>query len=193
MCREDSFNVGIEIDGRLHMYTSYYKNLLLQIADMAISKVTLLPFFGLLAINILQAQESVNASGGDALGSGGTVAYSIGQAFYTTHTGSNGSVAQGVQQTYKISTVNIEEVLVTSSISVFPNPTTDNLVIEVDDFYNQKLSYQLVDIRGKFMSQGEILAKQNHINTISLPAATYFINIVNQKSKVVQSFEIIKK
>src|SRR6056297_978638 len=48
------------------------------------------------------AQQAMPASGGDASGSGGFVSYSVGQVVYTTHTGANGSVAQGVQQTYEI-------------------------------------------------------------------------------------------
>ena len=41
---------------------------------------------GLLWAGLAQAQESANASGGDATGSGGTVAYSVGQVVYTTNT-----------------------------------------------------------------------------------------------------------
>jgi TRAP-type uncharacterized transport system substrate-binding protein len=47
---------------------------------------------GFLWAGIAQAQENANTSGGVATGSGGTVAYSIGQVAYTTNTGSNGSV-----------------------------------------------------------------------------------------------------
>ena len=45
----------------------------------------------------LHAQETVPATGGDATGSGGTSSYTVGQVVCTTNTGSNGSVAQGVQ------------------------------------------------------------------------------------------------
>ncbi|MGC8754863.1 MAG: hypothetical protein ACP5QJ_07625, partial [Thermosulfidibacteraceae bacterium] len=63
-----------------------------------------------LGLTGLQAQESVNATGGNASGNGGTVAYSVGQVVYTTNTGTNGSVAQGVQQPFEISVVSgIEE------------------------------------------------------------------------------------
>ena len=51
----------------------------------------------------LQAQETIPAIGGNASGSGGSVSYSVGQAVYTTNTGTNGSVPQGVQQPFEIS------------------------------------------------------------------------------------------
>jgi len=65
-------------------------------------KLCALLLFGL-GLTGLQAQESVNAAGGNASGSGGTVSYTVGQVVYTTKTGTNGSVAEGVQQAYEIS------------------------------------------------------------------------------------------
>ena len=53
----------------------------------------------------LQAQESTQTSGGEATGEGGTVNYTVGQVAYDTHTGTTGSVAEGVQQPYEISVV----------------------------------------------------------------------------------------
>jgi len=50
----------------------------------------------------VSAQEAVLATGADAAGSGGKVSYSVGQIAYTSQTGSNGSVTQGVQQPYEI-------------------------------------------------------------------------------------------
>jgi gliding motility-associated-like protein len=51
------------------------------------------------------AQESANTAGGDFLGSGGSVAYSIGQVVYTTHSEVSGSKIQGVQQLHEFSKV----------------------------------------------------------------------------------------
>ncbi len=45
-----------------------------------------------------QAQESANAAGGDASGSGGNMSYSIGIPLYTEHTGTSGKLTNGVQQ-----------------------------------------------------------------------------------------------
>jgi hypothetical protein len=147
---------------------------------------------GLLWAGLAQAQESANASGGDATGSGGAVAYSIGQVVYTTNTGSSGSVAQGVQHAYEIFTVGIKETTLNISLTAFPNPTTENLTLQISDFNNEKFAYQLFDIQGKLLSKDQVTAQKTQINTASLPAATYFINVVNQENKQVQSFKIIK-
>jgi len=147
---------------------------------------------GLLWVGLVQAQVSANSSGGNATGSGGTVAYSIGQVVYTNNTASNGSVAQGVQHAYEISTVGIKETELNISLIAFPNPTTENLTLQISDYNNEKLSYQLFDMQGKQLSNGQVTAQQTQINMNGLPSATYLIHVVNQENKTIQSFQITK-
>jgi hypothetical protein len=147
---------------------------------------------GLLWGGFIQAQESTNASGGDVIGSGGSVAYSIGQVVYTTNTGSAGSVAQGVQHAFEIFTVGIKETELNISLTAYPNPTTENLTLQISDYNNEKLAYQLFDMQGKQISNGQVTAQQTQINMNGLPSATYFVYIVNRDNKKVQSFKIIK-
>lgn len=157
------------------------------------SKPILILTTGLLWAGFAQAQESVNASGGNATGSGGSVSYSIGQMVYTTNTASGGSVAQGVQHAYEILTLGNAETALNISLTAFPNPTTENLTLQINDYNNEKLSYQLFDMQGKQLSNEQVTAMQTQINMKSLPNATYFINVVNQENKTVQSFKIVKK
>jgi len=147
---------------------------------------------GFLWVGIAQAQENANTSGGVATGSGGTVAYSIGQVAYTTNTGSNGSVDQGVQHAYEIFTVGIKETELNISLTAFPNPTTENLTLQISDFNNSKLSYQLFDMKGKQLGNEQIVTQQTQINMNGFPSATYFLNVLNQENKKFQSFKIIK-
>jgi len=150
--------------------------------------IFLLLSFGLTS---LQAQESVNATGGNASGSGGTVAYSLGQVVYTTNSGTSGSVSQGVQQAYEISTVGIKETELNISLSVFPNPTIDHLTLQIHDYNNEKLTCQLFDMQGKLLISEVITSNQIQINMSDFPVATYFM-IVMQKNRKIQSFKIIK-
>ena len=139
----------------------------------------------------LHAQQAITSTGDEALGSGGTVAYSIGQVVYTTNTSAAGSVTQGVQQSYEFFAVNIEETTINISLSVFPNPTADNLTLQERDFNAKKLSYQLFNMQGKLLENKQMITNQTQINMSSLPSATYFINVI-QKNIKVQSFKIIK-
>lgn len=148
--------------------------------------------FLLLGLGELWAQESSTATGGDATGSGGTVAYSVGQVVFSANTDASGTVSQGVQQTYETFTLGIKETELNISLSVFPNPTVNNLTLQISDYNNQKLSYQLYDMLGKLLNSGQVTTEQTQINTSNLPSATYFINVLNHKNKKVQAFKIIK-
>jgi hypothetical protein len=157
-----------------------------------ITKHILIITAGLLWAGLTQAQEAANTSGGEATGTGGAVSYSIGQVVYTTNTGSSGSVAQGVQQSYQILTVGNEETTLNISLTLFPNPATDYLTIQISNFDNEKLTYQLSDLNGKLLSFGSITGRSTLINMSSMPTATYLVNILNQENKTVQLFKIIK-
>lgn len=79
------------------------------------------------------------------------------------------------------------------SLSVFPNPTVNNLTLSMTDYKNEKLNYQFFDLQGKLLSSGSITSQQTEINTSTLASATYFVHIMNQENIKVQSFKIIKK
>jgi len=150
-----------------------------------------------LGLTGLQAQESVNATGGNASGSGGTVSYSVGQVVYTTNIGTNGSVAQGVQQPYEISVVTgLEEAKgINLTVSAYPNPTTDYLTLEVDASTTlsiQSMAYQLYDMQGKLLQNEKITSNQASIVMSNLVPATYFVK-VTESNKEVKTFKIIKK
>jgi hypothetical protein len=142
----------------------------------------------------MKAQTShqvLSASGGDATGSGGSVAYSVGQIVYTTSTGTTGSVAQGVEQAYEIYSVGIKETTLNISLSVFPNPTSDFLTLKVEDYNNEALSYTLLDEQGRLVFNEQITTQDTQVAMSTLARGSYFINIV-QTNKKIQTFKIIK-
>ena len=145
--------------------------------------------FVLLFLVELQAQETVSATGDDASGSGGSSSYTVGQVVYITNTGSNGSLAQGVQQAYEIYTVDISEIKRNISLSIYPNPTTDILKLKVDN--TEVLSYQLHDLQGKLLESRAITSSLTSINTSGLPRATYLIKVMSGENKV-KTFKVIK-
>jgi hypothetical protein len=146
--------------------------------------------FVLLGLGGLHAQENAVTTGGEATGAGGTASYSVGQVVYTTNTGTNGSVAQGVQQPYEISTtVGINETSINLELSVYPNPTTDYLTLKVED--NTELNYQLYDSQGKIIENKKVTANSTTISMEALPKSIYFLNVTDN-NQVVKTFKIIK-
>ena len=147
----------------------------------------------LLGIGITaQAQQATTATGGNASGSGGTVAYSVGQIVYTTHTGATGSVAQGVQQPYEISIVlGIDNHSTNLGLSAYPNPTTNYLTLNVGNFELSTLNFQLYDISGKLIESRKIISSAEIIAMENLPSANYFLKVTNN-NKEVKTFKLIK-
>ena len=151
----------------------------------------ILSFLFSFSLNAQTSHQVLSATGGDASGSGGTVAYSVGQIVYTTNTGTTGSVAQGVEQAYEISSVGIKETALNISLSIFPNPTSDFLTIKVEDYNNEDLSYSLIDEQGKLVLNEQITNQDTQVAMSTLARGAYFINVL-QANKKIQTFKIIK-
>ncbi|MCG2420484.1 T9SS type A sorting domain-containing protein [Aequorivita sp. F47161] len=145
-----------------------------------------------LGLSAAQAQESTNATGGEATGSGGSASYSIGQMVYTTNTGTDGSVAQGVQQAFEVSVLGVNEVEgLTILLAAYPNPTATYLTLEVKDFDLSNLSLQMFDIHGRLLRAENITSSQTQLDMGNLPVATYFVK-VSHGTKEVKTFKIVK-
>ncbi len=140
-----------------------------------------------------QSQESVNTSGGEATGSGGTASYTIGETVYTTNSNGSGTVAQGVQHAYEIFTVGLPSSAFDISLRIFPNPTVDNLTLQISNFNQENLSYLVYDMQGKLVANGDIESAETQISVGEYQAAAYFIHVVDQNNEQVQTFKIIKQ
>jgi hypothetical protein len=146
-----------------------------------------------LGLTGLQAQERINTAGGIASGSGGSVSFSIGQVVYQTYTGTNGSVAKGVQQPFEISLVTgIEETEgITFTVSAYPNPVADCITLSINEFGIANLSYHLFDINGKLLRSEKITGSNTNIEMGKFVTASYFLK-VTRENKEVKTFKIIK-
>lgn len=141
----------------------------------------------------VQAQESIVASGVELTGSGGTMSSSIGQVAYTTNSAATGSVVQGVQQPYEISTItDLEEANnINLELSAFPNPTTDFLNLNIENYDNENLSYQLLDFSGKIIESNTLSSSNTRISVENLAMAIYFLKVINNDTEI-KTFKIVK-
>jgi hypothetical protein len=146
----------------------------------------------LLGTHLIYAQENIPASGGNATGSGGTVSYSVGQLVYTTNTDTGGTVSQGVQQSFELLTLNNPELTTVNLTAVtYPNPTSDYVVLKITDSTLDNLSYKLIDVNGKAISNGSVTNGDTQINMQQLALGMYILK-VNQNNQELKTFKIIK-
>lgn len=153
------------------------------------------------------AQEAIPAAGGTVTGDGGSVSFTVGQVVYTTVSGEEHTVSQGVQQPYEIWVVTSSEEIPISGIDVqaYPNPATDFVTLRVESALNQHfqpLAYELFDMTGRVLEKKTISSSHTNIPMGHLAPATYFLKVYHSaktttlmQSSSVQSktFKIIKK
>ena len=138
------------------------------------------------------AQQSLNAAGGDATGSNGKISYSIGQIDYVSATGSNGSVSQGVQQPFEIFTLGTDDFpnIILQAI-VYPNPTSSNINLIIENYSIDNLHYNLYDIQGRSIANQKITQQGTNITMENLQSANYFLQVFDN-NKTLKTFKIIK-
>jgi len=145
-----------------------------------------------LQITGIYAQESVNSSGGKALGSAGVVDYSIGQVAFDTNNGTSGALLQGVQQPFDIVTITSIVEYQGIDISVYPNPASDILKLNISNASISNFKINIYDINGSLVQNERITAELTHINMKRFKADTYFFKITDG-NKLIKTFKIIKK
>jgi hypothetical protein len=140
----------------------------------------------------LYAQNNIASSGGQATGTGGSVSYSIGQIAYSSLSGTNGSLIQGVQQPYEISIItSINDLAIDLKAQVYPNPTTDKLILSIGSNEVKNLRYVLVDLQGKVLKSDRIINSNSSLDFSKLTNGSYFLRVLSN-NKQVKTFQIIK-
>ncbi len=142
----------------------------------------------LLGSGAVYAQEALLTAGAEASSSIGTVSYSVGQLLYSTDTGTTGSASQGVQQPYQGSITLGNGVTATVvNFSLYPNPTTDKLILTTESLEHFTLNIHLYDITGKVLRAQALTENTTTIRMEDLPSATYFLQIYATPKKGVSS------
>ena len=143
----------------------------------------------------LHAQSSVHTAGADALGTGGTASFSIGQVMYTGIEGQGGYAGSGVQQPYTITMVGSIDPAPGVSVSFFPNPVQENdfLVINMDSGYDASARYsiEIRDLYGKRL----IVQEMNEMST-AIPVGDYasglYLLTVLKNDSTIRIFKVVK-
>jgi len=146
----------------------------------------------LLVTQLVCSQQVIPASEGQATGPGGSASYTVGQLFYTTQTGTTGSVSHGVQQSFEFQTLSNPALTAVNLTAVtYPNPTADDVILKITDTALDNLSYTLFDVTGKAISNGSITNGDTQIAMQQLAIGIYILK-VNQYNQELKTFKIIK-
>ncbi|MBO7143064.1 MAG: T9SS type A sorting domain-containing protein [Bacteroidales bacterium] len=140
-----------------------------------------------------RAQTAVASAGGDAHGAG-TISYTVGQTFYQTPSSYSGSISEGVQHTYSITEVSVGGVSAAKefNIKVFPNPTTDKIILRNGSLTSNNIKYTLTDQTGRTISTGQSDQTDTYIDMSSTAPSMYFLRVTSNGQHL-GTFKIIKQ
>jgi len=148
--------------------------------------------FCALSITQVSAQSVFSSTGKNVSASEGIISYSLGQITYKLSKGESGSLSQGIQQTYKIVTINsAESKIINYSVEVYPNPTTNTLNLNTDIKDLEHLSYQLFNLKGELLETGSIKMPNNLIDISERISGAYILKLT-KKHEILKVFRVIK-
>ena len=141
----------------------------------------------------IKGQSGITSSGGDASGGGGEVSYSVGQVCYSTQTSNGAYVGQGVQQPYEIFIItSIDETTEIELVAtVYPNPVTNYITLNIENIDLSGLSFQLYGMNGGILKNEKITRTQTKIDMEKRVMGSYFIKVL-KRDKEIKTFKIIK-
>ena len=147
----------------------------------------------------LHAQHAITCFGGDMTGSTGSVSFSGGEVAVKTATARaitvvdvTESFTEGVQQPFTErdrAQQGIGEIA--ARMSVYPNPTADNVVLECDETAGQ-LMFTLYGTNGQVLQQGTDTGGQHQIAMEQYGAGNYMLQVSTPDKTKMNVYKIIK-
>lgn len=142
--------------------------------------------------NVLSSQENIISTGKLVSSQLGSVNYSIGQVFTKTNTSGGITIYEGVQNMFDnsiLSSLDVE--LVTLEMLVYPNPSSDFVVLSLETKDFNSLSFSIYDVQGKLLIANSVLMNKTNIDISNLSVGAYFLK-VNYGGLTIKSFQLIK-
>lgn len=142
----------------------------------------------------IKAQElspSVFCSAGGVFSNSTQVYWTIGETVVATLANSQNKLSNGFEQPSYIATAVIGNTSLLPLISLFPNPIHDILNIESKNQHLKNLRYEVFDITGNIVKEGN-LQNEFTINCSQWLPAVYFIKFLDASNEFIPSYKIIK-
>jgi hypothetical protein len=130
----------------------------------------------------LMAQSSTVCSGGEGIGPGGTVSFSVGQLVVESTIDSEGSISPGVQQSYESASVYVNESLFDNTLVLYPNPTTQFVQLAFGKTFAGNVV--VFDGGGNVLLNESINSNEFRINASGWSAGVYMVHVVKDNESV---------
>lgn len=145
----------------------------------------LLSFFAHFAVS---AQEVVTAQGDSYSNTSANIDFTIGEVIIDKGTDGSYDITQGFHQT-NWNFVRLEDFAPDYEVSIFPNPTSNELNIKTSSFEN--VTFMLFDTQGKLVMQNILSGEQTAIQVGQLAPGSYSLTL-NKETHNLKTFKLVK-
>jgi hypothetical protein len=116
--------------------------------------------------------------------------WSIGETLTETYQNGTNVLSQGFHQnTYSVVSVENNSNI---DLRVYPNPTTDLIMVDFNQYENASYVLTIIDLNGKVLHSKKLNSNKVLLNFATYVSGTYSL-LVKQQNKLIKSFKIIKK
>lgn len=142
---------------------------------MKIRKAILFSCFSIFTAFIAHAQSVIATTGG----ANEQITWTIGEVMVESIIRSDyGIFTQGFNQPYTTAQTAIKEnQFNTNSPRIYPNPATDKLYINTNEALEASSMWQLTDLTGRLLQQGNIQSNNTEIDITHIPQGEYILHI----------------
>ena len=140
-----------------------------------------------------QTTNSVVASSGGSGSVGGvSLNWTMGEPISKTLSNGTTTLGAGFQQGALTVTSIDEKTTDATFLTVFPNPTTDKVIIKQSQAEAKKLHYDLYSLDGKVLASAQINSTEQTVDFSTLTKGIYIIKVYSDK-EVIKSYRIMKE
>jgi hypothetical protein len=145
------------------------------------------------------APQAVNTAGVKFTQANGSLNFTVGELVVKNQTDANGNTlgsgfTNAATSTTTVLSVNTPDKTVLN-VSVYPNPTTDLLIVDIASTNLSRLVVEITDLQGKTLSSSQYAGISNKIgiNTAGYATGTYLLLLKNENGNLLGTYKIMKK
>jgi hypothetical protein len=145
------------------------------------------------------APQAVNTAGVKFTQANGSLNFTVGELVVKNQTDADGNTLGGGFTNAATSTTTVLSVNTPDkellNVSVYPNPTTDLLTVDVASTSLSRLVLEITDLQGKIITSSQYAGISNKIgiNTADYAVGTYLLLLKNESGKLLGNYKIIKQ
>lgn len=120
--------------------------------------------------------------------------YAVGPTYYGVYQNRAVTTITEPTQTYNVSTHLSDHAFQQLNITVFPNPSSDLIAIQINDLVTEDLKVEMVDITGRRVMETEIKRGSTiaYFDTQTLYAGTYIVKISNGNAFFAKRISLVR-